>query len=112
MIEAVIKSSVVLLIGLGVLPLMRRQSAAVRHAVLTFSLFFGVVVPIVSPLFPEQPGVREIRGQVGNYPININEVLSVNWVITDLSPNFPPRRNGPSTETILFGVWVAGAAVA
>jgi hypothetical protein len=65
MIEAVIKSSVILIITLSVFPLLRRQSAAVRHAVLTISLLCSIGVPILSPLLPSWPAAEKIQVRPG-----------------------------------------------
>ncbi len=52
MIQAVIQSAAALLVTLSVLPFLRRQSAATRHAILTVGLVCALAVPAVSPLLP------------------------------------------------------------
>src|SRR2546428_11700190 len=58
MILAVIQSSVILFISLCSARLLRRQSAATRHAVLTVSLISSLAVPFVGALLPEFQLVR------------------------------------------------------
>src|SRR3989442_10391254 len=89
MIEAVVKSSVILLMALGALPLLRRQSAALRHAILTVGLVCALAVPVLSPLIPSWPAAGKFGDRSVITQLAFKNHLIANWVITDLSPNFP-----------------------
>src|SRR2546423_1999118 len=99
-----IKSTVVLLITLCALPLLRRQSAAMRHAVLTVGLICAIAVPIVSSLLPSEVSISHgLNGFSG-----FQSVESVQSVANTDPEVVPP----PSIEAIASAVWVSGVAVA
>jgi hypothetical protein len=52
MTGAIVQSSVILLIALCAAAVLRRQSAALRHAVLAAGLLSALVGPLLAPLLP------------------------------------------------------------
>src|SRR5437870_13836521 len=98
MIEAVVKSSVILLMALGALPLLRRQSAALRHAVLTVGLVCALAIPVLSPLIPswrpdEKFGVRPLVPLFADPEISDGKT-GHEWSDTEF---LPQSRRIPST---------------
>ena len=64
MILAVIQSSVLLSLTLCAVLLMRRQSAATRHAVLTIGFLSSLAVPFVTQVLPDVPRSRGLYARV------------------------------------------------
>src|SRR4030095_14637395 len=66
MILATLQSSAVLIVTLGFLLLLRKQSASVRHAVLSVGLLCALAAPLVGPFLPELPHTGAIYSEVRN----------------------------------------------
>ena len=105
MMLSVIQSSVLLSLTLGVVLLMRRQSAATRHAVLTVGLVSSLAVPFVTPLLPDIPRSRGLYARVQDQ----TETLAIWTNEISISPTVPlpaVRSRGG-----LVWIWLAGIAV-
>jgi beta-lactamase regulating signal transducer with metallopeptidase domain len=53
LLDVAVRSSAILLIGLAVMPLLRRQSAAFRHWVLSTAVIGAIAVPVAALLLPQ-----------------------------------------------------------
>src|SRR5262249_50551361 len=104
MMLAVIQSSVLLSLTLCAVLLMRRQSAATRHAVLTVGLVSSLAVPFVTQLMPDVPRSRGLYARVQDQ----TEIL-VTWT-ADISTPTTPLPAERSRGSILW-IWLAGMAV-
>jgi TonB family protein len=67
MIFATLQSSVILLIAFGALHILRRQSAAVRHLILTTALFASILVPFLGPLLPQRAPLPTVKYVVAGF---------------------------------------------
>src|SRR5438874_4214625 len=115
MMEAVIKSSVILTITLGALPLLRRQSAAMRHAVLTVGFVCALCVPLVSPLLPSWhvAAISVGAGFSRGVPQSPSDApMTAPAKAGAYADSFVPQRDVPSTSAIAFGIWLSGAGIA
>jgi TonB family protein len=101
---AVIQSSILLSLTLCAVLLMRRQSAATRHAVLTVGLVSSLAVPFVTQLMPDVPRSRGLYARVQDQ----TEIL-VTWT-TDISTPIRPLPAERSRGSILW-IWLAGMVV-
>jgi TonB family protein len=64
LIEIALRSSVILAVGLALMPLLRRQSAALRHWVLATTLVCSAVVPIAAWLLPAWVAPLDVSSMV------------------------------------------------
>jgi TonB family protein len=109
MIPAFIKSSIVVLAALSILPLLRRQSAATRHAVLTIALVGALIVPPLSSVVP-----------AWHFSANV-------WPVNDAAPGFDrpaadaggdaavvsaPQREPLPLSAIALAIWLGGVGSA
>lgn len=105
MIVAVIKSSLILLTAFGIVLMLRRQSAAVRHLIWTAGLIAALAVPLLSPLLPSWHAPIAGNPQTGGltsdfFIVVMPEVAS--------SPDAPPRRSA----NLMSIIWWSGTAIA
>jgi TonB family protein len=117
LLEAVVKSSLILLLALAAMPLLRSRSAALRHAVLSAALMCAAIVPLVGRLVP-----------AWHVPIGIHSVASRSAPGTDITvlqsvavpagpdgearPGAAERSSGSrpvSLGLLLRSIWIAGA---
>ena len=108
MIPAILQSSAILVIGLSAVGVLRRQSAAMRHTILTLALFSSIVVPLVSPLIPEPvppPVVEHVVAGFSPRSVPITEETRAkarDYIGTESAagPRFP----------FVYVLWMAGFA--
>jgi TonB family protein len=117
LLEAVVKSSLILLLALAAMPLLRSRSAALRHTVLSAALMCAAIVPLVGRLVP-----------AWHVPIGIHSAASRSAPGTDITvlqsvavPAGPDgeapagaaeRSSGSrpvSLGLLLRSIWIAGA---
>lgn len=108
MILAIIQSSAILLAGFAAAWVLRKQSAAIRHLILTVALLAALVVPFVGRILPEQHRTQAIYARVETQTVEI--VSNLNAGVRPAAARVPPSLS-PNIFSILFGIWMAGAAL-
>jgi beta-lactamase regulating signal transducer with metallopeptidase domain len=109
LLEATVKSSLVLLIGFAALALLRRRSASLRHWVLAVTLTLAAVQPMLGLMLPswalrDAPlHVPEAVDTQANAPLVSFEVLLP-------TSSTPGTVAGDSSALVLF-VWLSGVVV-
>ena len=117
MAEFVIRSSVVLGLGLLAARLLRRRSAALRHRVLVISLLAALLVGPLSLALPEWPvtvpssASLELRDDTlplesAGVPVDVKVAR-----VTRPTPGHAPLTSWPAAWSIAFFVWIAGAVI-
>jgi TonB family protein len=107
-LDIAIRSSAILLMGLALLPLLRRRSAAFRHWVLVATLLCAAATPLARFVMPSWEVVdlapvlpSAIAERVVTVPTRLPAALSS----PGLSPSSPPAV---SPTAMVVGVWAAG----
>lgn len=110
--DVVIRSSIVLLAGLGAALLLRRRSAAFRHAVLAAALFgAAAVVPLglVLPAWTLRiPAV--VSSPAASRPAAAHTASAPESDKVMVAPD-PAARGGPLLSAVVLGIWIGGVAV-
>ena len=116
LLEVLIRGSLVLLVGLLLMPLLRRHSAALRHWVLAASLLCAAVMPLASAVLPTWDALAV--GALVPPPV-VQSVLPA--VVTRNRPSATPpspfdvARTSVSErsalERLVIPVWAGGTAV-
>lgn len=120
LLEATLKGSLILLVALGMLPLLRRRSAALRHYVLAAAVALATTAPIVQLAIPSWRLPIDWSG------VALDEAWQREATATQPSADVMGRdrqaeSRGPamrvaapvnrvSIAAALFSVWIAGAA--
>lgn len=109
LIENAVKSAAIVAVGLALMPLLRNQTAAVRHAVLASALIGAALTPLGRPLVP-----------AWQIPVHLSAVASSEGPSTHFNSAAPTDagRTGtmvststrPSVSSVLLAVWMSGAA--
>jgi TonB family protein len=110
LLESAIKGSLIVLMGLAVLPLLRKQAAALRHWVLAAALVCAATAPVATRALP-----------TWELPVNLTPAATASVLRTVASP-LASRQLAPSETrredvesravvTILYRTWIAGLAV-
>jgi TonB family protein len=112
LVESAIKSSLIVLLGLMILPLLRRRAAAVRHWVLAATLVCAAAAPAVTLALPSwQLPVKwpstVAASSVWRAPATIGASIAT------VSRPDKERRHGDSfvVTTVLYRSWIAGVVV-
>src|SRR5215471_9389711 len=112
MMLAVLQSSFILLIAFGAVGILRRQSAATRHLILTAALFCSIIVPFIGPLVPAWNIPRK-KGDSEHFLV-LQKMLTVPFfpdpasdLVTTTSFQ-PPTQPRPS---FAIRAWVSGAVI-
>src|SRR5580765_6648868 len=126
MISIMIKSAIVLAVAACVASLLRRQSAALRHAIWTAGLIGALVVPLCTITLPAWPngfvGWAESIFQAGTAetpaPTSNAVVPTESTAISksDTTPAASPRTEVAPVRSwtipqIAIAVWIGGAAI-
>ena len=103
----VVKVTLVLPLGLMLLRLAARQSAACRHAIAATTLVAAATVPLALTWLPSVPVMVEVArgGAAGHRPHGRTERAH---------PAVAPRTSGigaSKVSSLLWAVWAAGAAL-
>jgi TonB family protein len=106
-ILAVFQSSAILLIAFVVFHLLRRQSAALRHLVLTVALFASSVVPFVGPFVPEHRKSR-ILSRVQR---ETNQFLKLDENVKEPAARPVQRLVSSSRSSFASDTWIAGVFI-
>jgi TonB family protein len=106
-ILAVFQSSAILLIAFVVFHLLRRQSAALRHLVLTVALFASSVVPFVGPFVPEHRKSR-ILSRVQR---ETNQFLKLDENVKEPAARPVQRLVSSSRTSFVSDTWIAGVFI-
>jgi TonB family protein len=106
-IVAILQSSIVLFIALAAIVLLRRKSAAVRHAVLSVGLIASLVVPFIPRLVPESSRREGVSAAVQT-PGRISVTPGKN-----ARPlRFPIVASSSIFFEVFFWIWALGASIA
>jgi TonB family protein len=114
LIVAAVQSSIILLMAFTAHALFRRQSAAVRHVILTAGLVTGLVIPALAPLLPSWTAPDKFAGgAVGSLfsdePLVQENVGSEDRVF-ESAPGFPAAAGGQA-KNLANRIWLAGVAI-
>lgn len=107
MILAVFQSSAILLIAFVVFHLLRRQSAALRHLILTVALFASTVAPFVGPFVPEHRKSR-ILSRVQR---ETNQFLKLDENVKEPAARPVQRLVSSSRSSFASDAWIAGVFI-
>ena len=104
MMLATLQSSAVLILTLGFLLLLRRQSASVRHTILSVGLVSALVAPFIGPLLPELPQAQVIYSEVRDR----TEILwNVDSPVEQTTTEHRSEPSRPGSRPTLW-IWLAG----
>jgi TonB family protein len=116
LLEAVVKSSLILLLALVALPLLRSRSAALRHSVLSTALMCAAIVPVVGRLVPawHMPiGIHGAASTSAPTAITILESVVVPAGPDREAPAGAAARSSESSPVslgaLVRSIWLAGA---
>jgi len=108
-LDAVIRSSMVLATGLVAAWLLRKQPAALRHWLLAAALGLAAAQPVISQIIPalEVPAIDWATEDTG-----AEATVETSLVVEPIAPQVPAPSAAPTNwPRVLFLVWVSGAAV-
>jgi TonB family protein len=115
LLDFAVRSSVILLVGLALMPLLRRQSAALRHWVLFASLLCAAVAPAATWVVPDVMPIN-VTAVVPQALVRSEEIrwssapqATTGGSVTDQSMASP--MSGGSMSRALLNIWMAGAAL-
>ena len=108
LVESAIKGSLIVLIGLAILPLLRKQAAALRHWVLATALVCAAMAPAVTRALP-----------AWELPVSLTPAASaVVWSVSSQpeSTSVPTASRGAYRESgdfvaVVHRAWIAGVSV-
>jgi TonB family protein len=106
-LDAVIRSSVLLTIGLVALWLLKKQPAALRHWVLAAALALAAAQPVISRIIPTLR-IPEI-GWAGDARV-VEPTIETSFAVRLPAPSFAPVAAKTDWPRLAFLVWAAGAA--
>src|SRR5215467_12823783 len=108
MILAVLQSSLILLITFTVFHLLRRQSAALRHLILTVALFAAAIAPLLGRFVPEHARQSVVLSRVQR---QTPQFLKFDAGVTH--PTVPAAQTTvpASQRPYAFTIWLAGAII-
>jgi beta-lactamase regulating signal transducer with metallopeptidase domain len=115
-VDIVLRSSLLLLLGLALMPLLRRQSAALRHWVLLTSLIGAAAVPAASWLLPTWEVVdvgAMLPVPMAESVTSLGEKSGQALQMRAFDPADALGAVPPSTSwaDVIIRTWIAGAAV-
>jgi TonB family protein len=108
MILAIAQSSIVLVIAFGAVRLFRRQSAAIRHLILTIALAGALIVPLAGPLFPKAAGRSGLYARVQD---QTETLLNMTSGIEPTPAAAPVHVSASAKYPSYFSVWTGWMAV-
>jgi TonB family protein len=108
MIAVAVKSSIVLLAALSVLPFLGRQSAAMRHAVLTIGLVSALAVPVISSIVPAWHFQANVVPGTDVIPAEAAQTSAG----SDAANVSAPEKQRLPVSAIALGIWLSGACIA
>jgi len=109
MILAVLQSSVILVIAFGAVRILRGQSAALRHLILTAALFASILVPFLGPLIPRHAPPPAIEYVVAGFsPRSVPTTVE-----TRADGQRPAARDyiAEPEHSRAFLIWISGVSV-
>jgi beta-lactamase regulating signal transducer with metallopeptidase domain len=111
MIAAILKSAIILAGTAVIAALLRRQSAALRHAVWTAGLAGALAIPLFSVALPQWP--NRLVGRASSFAGEVLETSVLPYVL----PNAPPPAASPepgttwTSQDVAITVWLVGAII-
>lgn len=109
LLASIIDTAVLLAVGLGATVLLRGQSAALRHAVLATFLLAAACAPAFELLLPQHPIVRWSNDLATSSGLTLT---SADIGETTRASADSSAEDGPSWQSVLLIVWIAGVAIA
>jgi TonB family protein len=119
LLESTIKGALIVLFALGLMPLLRHQSAALRHWVLAAALACAALAPFARVAVPSWrwpialAGTRDVQppdSALGDAAANVNG-NDRGSTTRDIRSVAPTEWSGYSAIRVLPALWLAGAAV-
>jgi TonB family protein len=107
-LDAVIRSSILLAIGLVALWLLRKQPAALRHWVLAAALGLAAAQPVINQLIPALQ-IPEISWAAE--PRVVEPTVETRFAVEVIAPTSAPVVAATDWPRLAFLVWAAGAAI-
>jgi TonB family protein len=115
LVVATLKGALMLLVATALLPLLRRQSAALRHLALALAFASAVAAPLVGTVTPELTMTRAVASSLPAFvpPVVSIEPGGVAGRAAGAGPTIQWRASPLPTGWlgVLTGVWIAGFAV-
>jgi TonB family protein len=114
MLDVMLQSSIILLIGLLVMPLLRSRSAALRHWVLATTLACAAAVPVVSGLVPSWSTPLDLSFATRALSGAATQVVAVSGGAASRAPGADasveptPPPSSLSVGPLLLLVWLVG----
>ena len=107
-LDAVIRSSILLTIGLVALWLLRKQPAALRHWVLAAALGLAVAQPVITQIIPalQMPAISWVAEERA-----IEPTVETRFAVHADAPTVAPVTAKTDWPRLAFLVWAAGAAI-
>jgi TonB family protein len=117
MLDVVFQSSVILLIGLLLMPLLRSRSAALRHWVLAGALLCAAAVPFVGRIAPAWPAPFDLS--LATRVLSAPAPRALAWRAPAAESGAPAAVAGPAQDTdatrsvasVLLFIWVGGVSL-
>jgi TonB family protein len=109
MIPFIVKSSLIAVLTFAAVYLLRRQSAATRHMVLTIGLVCTLVLPLLGKVLPEWHPAP-IAGYSYDVPA-LHVTPEIGKTSVPQSNNAPPAQVLPGLDRYLLWIWLAGAVI-
>jgi TonB family protein len=116
LLDIALRSSVVLLIGLALVPLLRKQSAALRHWVLFTSLVCAAAVPLIDRFAPEWRAPVDLtlpapRAALSTIAAPTTTQLRSERAVGEGSNLLPSTTAEISWSTVLLSTWLTGVLI-
>jgi TonB family protein len=109
MIFGVLQSSVILLIAFGAVRILRGQSAALRHLILTAALFASILVPFLGPLIPQHAPLPAVKHVVAGFsPRSVSPTTETRAEARDYIGTYSKSKPEHSGA---FVIWISGVSV-
>ena len=113
MLESTVETSLIVLVGLAVLPLLRRRAAALRHWVLAASILCAAAAPIVGPFVPVSPFALPISSRIAG--VDAPPAVTGPPARVSIAPRAIPGSSllppAVSVQSTTLAVWMAGAVL-
>jgi TonB family protein len=120
LLESTIKVSLILLVALGLMPLLRHRSAALRHWVLSASLFCAAMAPLAQLVVPQWHLPPRLASVVLSAPARSLPALASSSAprdatedrdVSGFAASATTHGRLPSLAALVRWIWIAGAGL-
>jgi TonB family protein len=113
LLETAVKSTAIVAVALALMPLLRRRTAAMRHAILAAALLGAAVAPFMRSVIPTwRIPVAVNLGGTSEAALNVLGIPNTIGTPSHVVDPLASTSVLPSMSTIGFAVWLLGATVA